>query len=283
VSPFERAQAPESIKGQLNGTDADGNTVVINYDGDIVAETQHLYIIKVDNRPVGESPAGFPEELTAENPLEDVSVRLRLSLLLAVKRQHRVQIVPTWRLYDDPLAQGRTMGWSDPKQAVNLMPTQLTEAEVAEWQRWFGLLATENANKLQLAISRVVRATGERRDPVDVLIDSVIAWENLFGSKEGEPTLRVTTSLALLLEDDYAKRRKLRSRLTKIYSLRSNAVHGTAIPVDKEMALCNEALDIAIQALQAILEKRTDLLDEPDSTARSLRLMLGATSAEMLS
>ena len=277
VSPRERSLAPESIKDQLNGTDADGNQVSINYDGDLVAVVQHPYLVRVDKEPHGEARMGFPAELTAENPLENVSTRLRLSLVLAVKRAHRVQIVPTWRAIDDPLSHGYNMGWNDAKQAVNLMPTQLTEDEVAAWKKWYGLLANKKTDKLNLAISRVIRAIGERRDPVDVLIDSVIAWENLFGSKEGEPTLRVTASLALLLEDDYAKRRKLRTRLGKIYALRSDAVHGTAMPDGEQIALCNEALEIALKALQAILEKRSDLLEEPDSTARSLRLLLGAT------
>ena len=278
VSMFERTFAPDSIKGQLSGTDTDGNQVTISYDGDVVADVKQPYLVKVDKTPLGASPGDFPAELTAQNPVEDASRRLRLSLLLAVRRQHRVQIVPSWRCFDDPFSHGRSMSWGDPKQAVNLMPTQLTESELEEWKRWYGLLGNEKADKLSLAVSRVVRATGERRDLVDVLIDSVIAWEALFGSKEGEPTLRVTVSLALLLEDDYARRRKLRSHLRDIYVLRSDVVHGTALPSDKNLAMCNEALDIAIQALKAILERRSDLLEEPDSTARSLRLMLGGAT-----
>jgi hypothetical protein len=136
-------------------------------------------------------------------------------------------------------------------------------------------LSDERVDKLRLATTRIMRAIGERSDPVDVLIDSVIAWENIFGSKEGEPTLRVTASLALLLEEDYQARRKLRTKLGKIYTLRSDAVHGTAMPTVDEYALCNEALDIAIQALRAILTQRSDLLDERTSTERSLRMILG--------
>lgn len=125
-----------------------------------------------------------------------------------------------------------------------------------------------------LAISRVVRATGERRDAVDVLIDSVIAWENLFGTKDGEPTLRVTASLALLLEPDPAKRRAFRTELGKIYELRSKAVHGTSLPKQAEMPLCFRALDVAILAIRALIKERPDILAESDGGARSLRLIL---------
>jgi hypothetical protein len=51
------------------------------------------------------------------------------------------------------------------------------------------------------------------REPMDVFIDAVIAWESLFGTTEGEPTFRVTTCLAALLEDDPARRVELKSQL----------------------------------------------------------------------
>ena len=56
--------------------------------------------------------------------------------------------------------------------------------------------------------------------------------------------------------------------------MRYEAVHGTAMPTNEEMALCQEALDIALRALQGLFEERPDVLDEPDSTSRSLRLLL---------
>jgi hypothetical protein len=108
-----------------------------------------------------------------------------------------------------------------------------------------------------------------------VLIDSVIAWENLFGTKDGEPTLRVTASLALLLESEREARRKLRTRLAKIYGLRSDVVHGNKPLSKSDYPLCYEALDIAIQALRVLLQDRTDVLEKPDGAQRSLHLILG--------
>lgn len=121
----------------------------------------------------------------------------------------------------------------------------------------------------------MVRAAAERREPSDVLIDSVIAWENLFGTKEGEPTLRVTASLALLLESEPEARRKLRTKLASIYTLRSNVVHGNSALNRSQYPLCYEALDIAIRALRVLLSDRVDVLAQRDGALRSLYLILG--------
>lgn len=278
----EYAAAPEMIKDKLTATDDEGNQFTINYQGDVVVEATHPYIVRAMRPPADDEWPGFPPELIAENPLEDISMRLRLGLVLGVHRTHRIQITPTWRTVEDPLDQGNGMSWQDPKQGANISPAVLSLDDVEAWKRWYVLLSDKRTKKLALAISRVVKAIGERQDPVDVLIDSVIVWENLFGSKEGEPTLRVTSSLALLLESEYENRRKLRTKLGKIYALRSDAVHGTKMPTSNhEIALCHEALDIAIQALQVIIDTRPDLLDEADSTSRSLRLILGGDTAEV--
>jgi hypothetical protein len=269
----DRSVAPDTLKEQLTGTDQSGTTTVINYDGDVVVETQMPYVVKVLQEPLGSTPS-FPAELLGLNPIEALSTRLRFSLLLAVQRADRVQILPTWQSVDDPLDTGRSLGWADPRQAGSLMPAQLSVAEMESWRQWFDLLGNPDAERIALAISRLVRATGERRDPVDVLIDSVIAWENLFGTKEGEPTLRVTASLAILLEGDLKKRRKLRTKLGKIYSLRSNAVHGTSMPTQAEIPLCYEALDVGVQAIRVLLKGRVEVLRESDGASRSLNLIL---------
>ena len=90
------------------------------------------------------------------------------------------------------------------------MPVQLTEAEVAAWGEWYARLSTAHVTRISLALSRILRALAERREPSDVLIDSVIAWENLFGTSEGEPTFRVSTCLAVLLEDSFDARADLK-------------------------------------------------------------------------
>jgi hypothetical protein len=112
-----------------------------------------------------------------------------------------------------------------------------------------------------------------------VLIDSVIAWENLFGSKEGEPTFRVTTCLALLLERSFQARKDLKKRLSDIYALRSKVVHGGGNLKESEYPKCQDALDAAIDAIRVLVTERTDLLELPDGAARSAALLLKCTPA----
>ena len=112
------------------------------------------------------------------------------------------------------------------------MPTTLTQSEVDSWRLWYVRLSTGHIKRIDLALARILRAQGERREPSDVLIDSVIAWENLFGTKEGEPTFRVTMCLAALLEAETQARIELKRRLGKVYTLRSKVVHGSGVVRD---------------------------------------------------
>jgi hypothetical protein len=274
VDEQDRQYMPPGLAGQLTGTDAEGNTVVVDYAGDVVAETTIPYLLRFRD-PNEDRVPDFPKDvLVPRSRADELGQRLRASLLLAVTRDHRVQLVPAWQSVDDPLEHMPSMGWHDPRQAVGLMPTQLTGQEVLQWQEWFELLGTPGAERVNIALSRVLRAVGERRDPVDVLIDAVIAWENIFGSSQGESTLRVTASMARLIEDDTAERDALRGRLADIYKLRSKAVHGNGQPKDSELPLCYDALTYAIQTLRKMFRDRPDLLDHKDGTGRSLKLLL---------
>ena len=154
-------------------------------------------------------------------------------------------------------------------------PSYLPEAEVAAWDEWYARLNTAHVARISLAMSRILRALAERREPSDVLIDSVIAWENLFGTSEGEPTFRVSTCLAVLLEDSSEGRADLKRKLTGIYALRSKVVHGSRHLKQSEYPLCQEALEVAIRAIRALTVARTDILELQDGAARSTALLLG--------
>ncbi len=274
VSEADRKLVPETLKGQLSGTDDAGNTTVVNYDGDMVLEYDFPYAARVANRPLGAEVPPWPQDMRPPAELEQVVMRLRFSLLLAVERQSRAQIVPTWRYYDEPLSYVRAISWSDPRLVSGIMPTRLSEAEVSAWREWYDRLSTPQVGRIELALSRILRAMTERREPSDVLIDSVIAWENLFGTKEGEPTFRVTMCLAVLLEDSLDARTKLRRRLTSMYALRSKLVHGSDTLKEVDHTKCREALDIAIRAIRVLTTVRVDILQLPDGAARSETLLL---------
>ncbi|MFI0368849.1 hypothetical protein ACH35V_13265 [Actinomadura sp. 1N219] len=273
VNESDRKIVPESLKGKLGGTDSSGNSTTINYDGDVLLECSFFYKVRVEKRQQNiELP--FPEDMRPPPVLEQVSTRLRFSLMLATKRVPRAQLVPTWRYFDEPLGQGTDISWSDPRMGSPIMPTQLTEAEAQSWGEWYQRLDAQHVDTIELALSRILRAVAERREPSDVLIDSVIAWENLFGTKEGEPTFRVTMCLASLLKESLQERKEFKTRLGKIYALRSKVVHGSGKPKEGEYPLCYEALDVAIDAVRLLTSDRVDILKLRDGAARSATLLL---------
>jgi hypothetical protein len=273
VADRDRQYAPESLRAQLRGTDPSGISTVINYDGDVLLEYRYPYRGSV-RASVEDMPEEWPIGLWQPNILEAIAVRLRFSLMLAVERDPRAQLVQTWTFFDEPLANG--IFWNDPRGGAGIVPTQLTSQELAAWREWYVRLSAAPVARIELALTRVLRAIAERREQSDVLIDSVIAWENIFGTKDGEPTFRVTTCFAKLLADSIEERIALRTRLGKIYALRSKVVHGSGNLKSEDFPLCQEALDFAIRVIKVLVAERTDILELPDGAARSARLLLGA-------
>lgn len=131
VTDADRQFVPESLKGQLAGADLSGVTTTINYDGDVLLEYKFPYRVKVLQGGLGETPPSWPNDMLPPPDLERTSVRLRFSLMLAVEREQRAQLVQTWRSFDEPLNQGYGASWNDPRQGTGIMPMQLTDAEVA--------------------------------------------------------------------------------------------------------------------------------------------------------
>jgi Apea-like HEPN len=279
VTDADRQLAPESLKGQLSGTDPAGRSTTINYDGDVILEYKYPYKVRAVQLSQADVSTPAPDDMRPPAALNRTATSLRFSLMLAVERDPRAQLVQTWRYFEIPLTQGFTMSWHDPRRGTGIMPTELTEAEVEAWGAWYERLNNAHLDKIELALTRILRAIAERLEPSDVLIDSVIAWESLFGSAEGEPTFRVTTCLATLLEQSLEARMDLRKRLSGIYALRSKVVHGNRNLKESEYPKCQEALTVAIDAVRALITQRPDILALPDGTARSTALLLSPSPA----
>lgn len=266
----DRRLAPDAIREKLRTVDSSDNTVEINYDGDVTLEIDFPYKVAtghVSDEEPWPSAAQWPRQV------EHSILALRATLMLAVTRESHVQLIPTWQTVDDPL-NAPSWGWSDPRQGAGLIPIQLTDDEFVDWQEWYQRFTAIETSKIELAVTRILRAISERREMSDVLVDSVIAWESIFGTKEGEPTFRVTTCLAKLLADSYEERLALKSRLGKIYALRSKVVHGGGILSARDFPMCQEALSVAVSAVRVLLTERAELLALSDGAERSAALLL---------
>jgi len=261
-----------TLNGQLTGTNQRGETAIINYSGDLVLEMDVPFAI--DLREINIMTEGWPKEMRVSYEAVAMAVEnLRLGLLLAFPSE-RVVLHTSWQTIVDPFTQGRFAGWNgDITRAVGLMPTQLTRSRVTNWKTWATRIGRKRIPTIGVAIRRMLAAVAERRTPEDVLVDSVIVWENLFGART-ETTLRVSSSLAWLLGSSSEDRRIKQSRYKKIYDFRSQVVHGD--PAVNEIRLqvyATEAVQISIDALSKIFKDRPDLLDVTKSEERSIEIM----------
>jgi hypothetical protein len=249
------------LAGELQTTDHYGATITIKYSGDIVLEMDLPYRIE---------PHGPNLHQAIRKYLES----LRLGLLLALDTDSPVLVVPSWTRIVEPLGPNASpSSWSDPRTIPNLNPRRLTTEELDNWKRWTNLVVDGRQPSVQVSIRRALLAT-ERREPEDMLVDAVIVWENLFGTKQ-ETTFRVASSLAWLLAEGIEDRKVKQRQLNDLYGLRSRIVHGSHQLDRDEAQKPYEALKIALSALRVIFRDRTDLLTEPGSEYRSNRIILG--------
>jgi hypothetical protein len=272
---LDRELIPSSIIGALSTTTADGAEVVIDYSGDIVVEMEIPYRIELGHHDI---TASWPRHLRDFELVQRRIESIQLGLLLAISSDPQPMVVTAWTRVLDPLAQGVGLGWNDTRRTPNLVPHQLTRAITHDWAQWITDVDAGRVPTVEVAIRRTIRSAAERSDPSDALVDAVIAWENLVGSREGEPTLRISAALAWLLEDDAASRRSRQTAVKKLYQLRSDVVHGNR-PLDGPEAVqgSRDARMVAVEALRKLFRDRPELLREcGDGSERSLRLMLGS-------
>lgn len=151
---------------------------------------------------------------------------------------------------------------------------ELTIGELAEVRRWCQLFAERYTPTVGVAVERTLSAATERSQPADVLIDSVIAWENLVGT-ESETTFRVTAALACLLESDPSRRRDRMRHLQAIYRARSRVVHGEPLDYVDIERNAQAALTVAKDAIGQIFGTHPWLLSLRSSRERADALLLG--------
>jgi len=152
----------------------------------------------------------------------------------------------------------------------------MNASEAEEFRLWAQRINSERRPSFDVAIRRTLSAAGARTDPQDSLVDLVIAWENLLGSRQGEPTLRVSAALGWLLASDSDAREEVRGQAAKIYALRSDVVHGNrAVPPEEATEALQRARRMTVSALRMLFDQRTDLLSLRGGDDRSRALIMG--------
>lgn len=186
--------------------------------------------------------------------LRDSVDNVRFTLLCSSMRQLYLAARQESYALLDPLEHAPSLQWdyvaSVPTGRMTVTPNQMDLIEY-----WDATL-NRTPHSLKIAIRRLLTAVTERLDPIDGLIDAVMAWENLFSSTP-ETTMRVCGALSKLLESDPSKRKQLFRELKGIYTLRSKLVHGadTEEPAMRAMLEKRDrAISVGIDAMRKVFE-----------------------------
>jgi hypothetical protein len=278
MSDIERRAAPASLEGAVSGTDHDGKSVTVSYAGELVLDAYVPYQLAI--RPMADLESDehlWPSMPGAAQIMRQVDA-FRLAVLLSVDRPPGSWVTArlSWHWLADPLSPGRSIGWSDVRSAPGFMPYHLTVEDCEQVTAWASRIEAHWKPQIDIAVRRVLSAAHARTDSADRLVDSVIAWENLFGTSKGEPRLRVSAAMAWLLEPDTQGRLTRQDQLKRLYDDRSKIVHGAKFDERQLGERANDALAVARSTLQILFRDRPDVLGLPDGAARSLRLLLGA-------
>lgn len=258
------------LSGEVHLSTPEGESISIKFSGDLVIEFELPYEVRLEP---GSQRMDWPEDLlNGSRIMEELTQNLRLGLLLACP-DIRPVIMPTWRVVMDPLCIGNAMSWFDPSRTPGMRPLQLSEQQGELWVEWAKKIHDNRTVGIGVAIRRMLMAIAERHSPEDVLVDAVIVWENLFGSRT-ETTFRVSSALAWLLGDSSEDRMRRQKRYKEIYGIRSSVVHGSEnLNSNTLQAVSKEAVGIAIAALGSVFGDRRELLKLKDSDARSLHVI----------
>jgi len=278
LTAWERSLAPASLEGAVTGTGADGDQVTVSYAGEMVLETELPYAIRIDAVPDWASnamPSWRP--MQGHDTLRRRLERMQLAAMLSTDREPGSWVTArlAWSWTGNPFGHGGNTGWGDPRGLPGFMPAVLSFEECADFEQWATRVDASWTGRIDIAVRRLLNASNARTDMADRLVDSVIVWENLFGTSQGEPRLRISAALAWLLEGDPAAREELQVQLKTLYDYRSKIVHGSNYDESTLGERATEALTYARDAMRVLIKDRPDVLGLAHGAARSLRMIMG--------
>jgi hypothetical protein len=136
----------------------------------------------------------------------------------------------------------------------------IPQEQLDEFQAWIARVAAVKVPDITL--ERVLAIAVNNTEHVYAFIDSVIVWENLFGSGDTqELSFRIALNMALVLSDDPPEREKLFKEIKRLYTKRSQIVHGgLQIRPSDALELRRRTWAITLAALVRMLTNYADLM-----------------------
>lgn len=205
-----------------------------------------------------EYPAQLPTGAPVAPGVEGARQLLPIAFALASSQNPRCAPMVTFEAVLLPLV--ALNSYRHPGILYPIQPTPRPSSEELEaTEAWARRLEESRAGSLQIAERRLVSAIAQRTEKDDALIDAVIAWESLVGTRY-RTTARVAGALTNLLESEPGARSTLRKRLLEIYDLRSRVVHGDLAGGDNVSMASNQAIDIGLRAMRKLHDRGGDWL-----------------------
>ncbi len=264
-------QLPAHLSGTTTNGMPDGSTVITTNSGDLVFETRLPLRIRIES--------GFPQPQNDQNfyyfhELDLQIESLQLGALLGLPVDSiRPKLKRTWIHGLDIFNPIANYSWT----ALPLRPTAPTvvaNSTSDSFKYWSNRIYKHRTKHIDMAISRALSAELERADPKDSIVDTVVAWENLFGTK-AETTFRLSAAIAILLKPRGPQRASLQKDVKNLYDIRSKLVHGNP-DVDRVdvYAKSIECMDLTRSIFLAIFKSRLPILAIPESKDRNASLIL---------
>ncbi len=246
----------ELTPNNTSTTNIDGKTYNLGF----VLESTYPYKVNF-----GEAikKAKFPKELNeATVQLNKITENLSLSFSLACERVPAVGMSSAWTVKFNPLSHGTSISWNSVQNSPARFHILENGKELDELLKWSDLLKNVEDSKIRIALRRILSAINQRNDPIDGFIDTVIAWENLFGGN-AELKFRISVSIAKLLGNNEAEKLELQKMVSEYYDTRSKLVHGVKeITPEQAIEYRDNALDIALKAIRKLYLERVELIQD---------------------
>lgn len=243
--------------------------------GDIICHALVKFKLDIQSHPGG--VRGWQLKEVVNEDLESRQAAICLAATLGVRHELPIAVNPVWMTVLSPISTPILGLWRNDYTLQRAMaPLRVLSIEQAkDWQEWISRISKCGLGTVTIAARRLQSAIAERTGPVDRFVDSVMIWENMFGSG-GDVSLRIAASLACFLGESQVDRANLYETVNTLYRLRSQVVHGSVQLSDGEAAVSAEkALDIAIRGLRVLYELHPEMIST-SARDRSLCTMLQA-------
>jgi Apea-like HEPN len=215
----------------------------------------------------------YPAQLSADDSvtpnISGARQLLPMAFALASRQNPRCAPMVTFEAVLLPLVELNS--YQHPGILFPVQPTVRPNAqELKDTEAWAERLEESRAGTLQIAERRLVSAIAQRSEKVDALIDAVIAWESLVGTRRDKAD-KVPRALAILLKNEPSERSALFERLKEIYNLRTDVVHGHAVSDADVSSASSEAIRAGLDAVRELHDRSGKWLTMSSNTrARNL-------------